>query len=49
MEMYGDNQADLHIASNPMFHEKTKHIEIKYHFVREKLLSKEICTEFVGL
>ena len=30
------------MAKNPMFHSRTKHIDIKYHFIREAKENKEI-------
>ena len=37
MKMYCNNQGTLRIASNTMFYERTKHIEVYFHFVREKV------------
>ncbi|GJR47309.1 retrovirus-related pol polyprotein from transposon TNT 1-94 [Tanacetum coccineum] len=35
--LFCDNQSVLYLERNPIFHSKTKHIRVQYHFVREKL------------
>lgn len=32
---YVDNQSAIRLAGNPEYHKKTKHIDVRYHFVRE--------------
>ena len=37
--LYEDNQAAIAISKNPQFHGRTKHIDIKFHYVREQVES----------
>ena len=42
MPVYCDNQSAVGLAENPVFHARTKHVEVHYHFIKEKVLQEEI-------
>jgi hypothetical protein len=46
--IYCDNTSAINISKNPMMHSKTKHIPIKYHFLQEQVVEKNIRVEYVG-
>ena len=46
--IYCDNTSAINISKNPVMHSKTKHIAIKYHFLRELVQDKEIKLEYVN-
>jgi hypothetical protein len=40
--IYCDNISSILLVNNPVYHAKTKHIEVHYHFIKKKVLAKEI-------
>lgn len=46
-KIWSDNKSALALASNPVFHARTKHVEIDVHFVREKVQSKVVEVGYV--
>ncbi|GKC34419.1 hypothetical protein Tco_1046803, partial [Tanacetum coccineum] len=43
-----DNQGVIHLSWNHVFHERTKHINVRYHFIREVLEAKTVKVLKVG-
>jgi hypothetical protein len=40
--IYCDNISSILLVNNPVYHARTKHIEVHYHFIKKKVLVKEI-------
>ena len=41
-----DNNSAIALSKNHVFYKRTKHIDIRFHFIRELVNDKEICLEF---
>jgi len=46
--IYCDNISSILLVNNLVYHARTKHIEMHYHFIKEKILAKEIDLIHVG-
>ena len=44
--IFEDNQGAIQLAKNPKFHNRTKHIDVTYHFIRERVNSDEISVTY---
>ncbi|XP_075633672.1 uncharacterized protein LOC142606162 [Castanea sativa] len=42
-----DNISSISLASNPVFHARTKHLEVDYHYVHDKVVRKELDVRYI--
>ena len=42
-----DNQGTIAVTQNPTNHQRTKHIDIRYHFIRDLVQSGEIIVDYI--
>eukprot|EP00253_Pinus_taeda_P028030 PITA_28030 len=47
IKLFCDSQSAIHLAKNPAYHSKSKHIPIKYHFVRQVITERGVSLEKV--
>jgi hypothetical protein len=40
--LHGDNQGAILLSKNPVHHDRTKHIDLRFHYIRERLINGEV-------
>ena len=46
--LYTDNQGVIALTENPVFHNKTKHIENRYHYIQERVTEGSIIVKYIS-
>ena len=49
MVVFCDNTSAINISKNPIFHSRTKHIDIRHHFIRDLVEDKIVSLEYVPI
>ena len=47
--IFCDNQSYVKLSENPVFHDRSKHIEIKYHYMRDMVQRGEVKLQYVAM
>src|SRR5579871_693368 len=47
-QLYGDNIPSLQLAENPEHHQRSKHIDIQWHFIRNEVRDKKVALSYVS-
>jgi hypothetical protein len=48
VELKVDNKSALALARNPVYHERSKHIDLRYHFIRNYLADKTVSATYIN-
>ena len=48
IRIFCNNMSNIYLARNPVFHARTKHIEVHYHFIRERVQAGEINLQHIS-
>uniref|UniRef100_A0A034WRD0 Retrovirus-related Pol polyprotein from transposon TNT 1-94 n=1 Tax=Bactrocera dorsalis TaxID=27457 RepID=A0A034WRD0_BACDO len=48
LTMYGDNLSSQHLAQNPVYHNRSKHIDIRFHYIREVVKNNVIDLRYLS-
>ena len=46
--LYYDNMRNIYVARNSVFHARTKHIEVHYHFIRQRVLTGDVDLQHIS-
>ena len=49
MNVFCDSQSAIHLATNPAYHSRTKHIDVRYHFLRHVIDDGKVALQKVHM